>query len=458
MRFNITPFKEKICRRRVAVAIVIMQIVLLLQYSHYLSSWRQYLQVMNKPLLFFMNCQATVHQSKSKDNSINLKEPTNKTVHVTNTIQQSKTETNLKKPGYVTNTIQQSKTKTNLKKPGYVTNTIQQSKTKTNFKKPTRESVYIKNNPYLANFNIKPKGKKKKVTLLLIVSTGPRRYDRRATIRNTWWQQCKPTGEVKPECIFMTDELTENQEFYDIVKNESDTYHDMHFQTLSGGIEFGKRFLYHMVYAVTNYEFDYFLRMDDDYFICMKKFLHEIPVPMEKYFHWGWVHDVPGITRPEESIILFSRDVIELFLSQDPNKMLCHPWADQMIAAWSKEIDMNDLFRHDARVHHHPPVRDLPSLKYKVNICENYIAVHGAYPEEMNLLWKHRGAQLSENTLKDNAYVVYISHPFNWQIFTYIWQYEPKLCLLNPSWDTSKQFVLNGTYSGRQEEDQQKKT
>ncbi|XP_057300552.1 uncharacterized protein LOC130633660 [Hydractinia symbiolongicarpus] len=314
------------------------------------------------------------------------------------------------------------------------------------------EIPYIRNNSYLANFQIKPKGNKKNVNVLLIVSTGPRRYDRRATIRKTWWQQCKSTGKVVPECIFMTDKLAENQEFYNIIKNESRTYHDMHFQNLSGGVEFGKRFLYHMVYAVTNYHFDYFLRMDDDYFFCMEKFLHEIPVPMEKYFHWGWVHNVPNITRPEESMILFSRDVIELFLSQDPNKMLCHPLADQMVAAWSNHLSMTYLFRHDSRLHHHPPVRDLPHIKNSRNICGRFIGVHGAYPNEMKTLWHNRGKQSIYTTLKYNSHIVTIQRPFRWQLFDHTWQYEPKPCVSNPSWNTSKLFVTKGFYSGRQSE------
>ncbi|XP_057300700.1 uncharacterized protein LOC130636551 isoform X2 [Hydractinia symbiolongicarpus] len=322
-----------------------------------------------------------------------------------------------------------------------------------------KEISFIQNNYYLASLNIKPKGKKKDVTLLLIVSTGPRRYDRRATIRKTWWQQCKPTGKVVPECIFITDERSKGQEFYDIMKNESDTYHDMHFQNLSGGVEFGKRFLYHMVYAVTNYNFDYFLRMDDDYFFCMEKFLHEIPVPMEKYFHWGWIHDNPGITRPEESMILLSRDVIELFLSQDPNKMLCHPFADQMIAAWSNHINMTYLFRHDSRLHHHPPVRDLPNIKYSRNICARFIGVHGAYPQEMEILWNNSGSQKTQNNLKINTQSIIITNPFNWQMFNLIWRFEPKMCRSNPTWDTSKHFVVrNGTYSGRQDEHKQSYT
>ena len=39
--------------------------------------------------------------------------------------------------------------------------------------------------------------KKKKVDLLVIVSSGPRRADRRQAIRDTWWKDCKPTSQVR---------------------------------------------------------------------------------------------------------------------------------------------------------------------------------------------------------------------------------------------------------------------
>ena len=38
--------------------------------------------------------------------------------------------------------------------------------------------------------------KKKKVDILLIVSSGPRRADRRQAIRETWWKDCVPSGKV----------------------------------------------------------------------------------------------------------------------------------------------------------------------------------------------------------------------------------------------------------------------
>ena len=93
------------------------------------------------------------------------------------------------------------------------------------------------------------------------------------------------------------------------------------FQPLSGGVEFGFRFIYHMLYAVNNYHFDYVIRMDDDVFFCLSKFLTQLPPAPLKQFHWGWVHCIPFITRADEMLKMFSYDVVRDFLNQDPNKL-----------------------------------------------------------------------------------------------------------------------------------------
>jgi len=38
---------------------------------------------------------------------------------------------------------------------------------------------------------------KKKVNILLIVSSAPKRIERRQATRDTWWKECKKMGNVK---------------------------------------------------------------------------------------------------------------------------------------------------------------------------------------------------------------------------------------------------------------------
>ncbi len=252
--------------------------------------------------------------------------------------------------------------------------------------------------------------------------------------------------------MFMTDKQNENSKIYDRISEEQDTFKDLEFQSLTGGVEFGIRYMYHLAWAASNYNFDYFLRMDDDYFICLDRVINELPMPPVGNFHWGWVHCIKNITRPEESTIMFSYDVIARFLSQDPSKLFCHPWADQLIAVWVEQLNLPILYHTDPRLHHHPPAESLKEFQNPKDICVRYIGVHGSYPKTMNNLWNNRGdysLNANNKTLVSNSKRCYLNSKFNWRIFHSSWQYEPKLCINNPTWDTTKQG--NGTiYQGRQ--------
>ena len=251
----------------------------------------------------------------------------------------------------------------------------------------------------------------------------------------------------------MTDHVDKPTKYYNTLQIESNQYGDIHFQKVRGGITFGIRLLYHMVFAVSNYDFDYFLRVDDDYFMCFQNFLSEIPLPPLKRFHWGWVHRTQeNMIRPEESMLMLSRDLVETFLLQDANKMLCHPWGDQMIGVWSNTMNISRVWRHDNRLWHHPPARDVIRLLEMKNICRRFIGLHGAYPEHMKLFWRNRGKykKRSENLLTYSK-LCPLRQPFDWHAFSYIWHYKPKLCITDPVWDTSKQQVIEGSYTGREE-------
>ena len=250
----------------------------------------------------------------------------------------------------------------------------------------------------------------------------------------------------------MTDHQNAGDPYEKQLAEEAAKHNDMEYQVLGGGVEFGKRFIYHMLWAVKNFEFDYFMRLDDDYFLCFDKVINELPMPPLKLFHWGWVHCINGITRPEESVIVLSKDIIETFLLQDPEKMRCHPWADQQIGLWVQDLGWTHVlkWRHDPRLHHDPPVRNLPHFLNDPNACSR-LGYHGSYPNAMRTLWSHRGQyELKKETFLETSNICKSDLLFDWAKFTDFWRYEPRLCNTNPVWDTSKQGG-GKNFGGRQE-------
>ena len=58
------------------------------------------------------------------------------------------------------------------------------------------DTSYIMKNPIYANFSIKPNQYRKRVNLLVIVTSAPSRIERRNAIRDTWWKSCRNNTKV----------------------------------------------------------------------------------------------------------------------------------------------------------------------------------------------------------------------------------------------------------------------
>ena len=190
--------------------------------------------------------------------------------------------------------------------------------------------------------------------------------------------------------------------------------------------------------------------MDDDVFFCLSEFLTQLPPTPLKHFHWGWVHCEKFLTRPEESVIMFSYDVIREFLNQKPNKLWCHPFADQMIAMWLEELDIGHILRHDYRIHHHPVVREMPTSKDRRYICRDYLAIHGSSPRDVLSFWKTKGNLGPKDLYSIDRLTRSCpsTFSFDWNSLG-IWQYRPKKCITKPVWNTKKHQTKDGMYVGR---------
>ena len=57
--------------------------------------------------------------------------------------------------------------------------------------------LHLNKNPVYAQFDIPRRPDYPKCDLLIIVSSAPKRHDRRMAIRETWWQQCGSTNGVR---------------------------------------------------------------------------------------------------------------------------------------------------------------------------------------------------------------------------------------------------------------------
>lgn len=138
------------------------------------------------------------------------------------------------------------------------------------------------------------------LTLFVAIMSAPRRIERRNAVRTTWLKQCRLNG---IPCLFFTDA----QDMYGkllpakirvMLEQENELHGDLILAQSPGGINFARRYLWMLNWASTRYKFDYFLRVDDDYFICMDRLLRELPYRQKRKLYWGYMHcnSPPGLS------------------------------------------------------------------------------------------------------------------------------------------------------------------
>ena len=132
-------------------------------------------------------------------------------------------------------------------------------------------------------------------SLLLFVGiySAPRHLERRNAVRETWLTICKRTPYVL--CRFVTDgqDVKGNAlqgPVREKLESESRMHGDLLLAQSPGGVNFARRYLWLAQWVSERYDFQYLLRVDDDYFICFEKLLKEIKYhrPLRKLV-WIWL-------------------------------------------------------------------------------------------------------------------------------------------------------------------------
>ena len=136
---------------------------------------------------------------------------------------------------------------------------------------------------------------KRRVILFVGIISAPRLIFRRNALRANWVKQCKKKG---IPCMFFTDgqDMHGNKLPLDIqipLHQEQLLHGDMILAESPGGVNFARRYLWMLNWANARYKFEYFLRIDDDYFVCMDRLLLELPHRPRDKLYWGYVHCSP---------------------------------------------------------------------------------------------------------------------------------------------------------------------
>ncbi len=143
-----------------------------------------------------------------------------------------------------------------------------------------------------------PPNQRKPILMFIAIMSAPERIHRRNALRRSWLRQCP---QHNTSCYIFTDALDMYGkrlpgEIYVPLKQEQFLHKDLILAKSPGGINFATRYLWIIKWANRNYKFDFLLRVDDDYFICMDRLFLELPYrKIVRKLYWGYVHcDPPG--------------------------------------------------------------------------------------------------------------------------------------------------------------------
>ena len=138
--------------------------------------------------------------------------------------------------------------------------------------------------------------------LFIAIFSGQNFDERRNSIRQTWMKEC--TIDRNVVCRFFTDILDthakpiRNDTLLKLKKESKENHDDLVLTETPSGSNFAIRLLESMEWAKENFAFDYFLRIDDDHFLCIDRLLRELPYRPRKGLYWGHLHCLPGNLKP----------------------------------------------------------------------------------------------------------------------------------------------------------------
>lgn len=163
------------------------------------------------------------------------------------------------------------------------------------------------------------------VRLFIAIGSAPRNAHLRQAARDTWLSWLPSDRSVSYR--FFSDappstrtSYSSNSSLWRELAFEGSTHGDIVQQPLPSGYgdkehnAYGLRALFQAQWAIMKYaRLDYFLRVDDDSFLCLHRLIYELKSTPREQFFWGRFWCNQGRNRADENFMLFSADIVRLF-------------------------------------------------------------------------------------------------------------------------------------------------
>ena len=208
---------------------------------------------------------------------------------------------------------------------------------------------------------------------------------------------------MQVSCLFFVDGLFDKGITRGELIEENEQNKDIHLTPTTVDEKTPKRFLYQLLWAQRVYNFEYVMTIDDDMMLCFDRLIQDFKSAPRSNIIWSRIHCEAPIIRPEDSLMMISKDIVEKFLRQPAGAMQCHPKPDQQVALWVKQLKLTNTvdrvsrdtgvyYSDNVRIHRHPSTKDTPAIKDGYNLCHKYLAIRWRDSWEAEILWKNRGS------------------------------------------------------------------
>lgn len=227
---------------------------------------------------------------------------------------------------------------------------------------------------------------------MLAIAVLSARPDRRHAVRQSWvaW------GDERVELRFFLEKPESGSADEVSLAKESAAHGDLVLMDIDPGMNFGLKVVWALRWMSDEFTFDFFLRLDDDYFLCLRRLLDELEVTRtveeapSLIFAGKVMCNLYRMTRIDEAYLLLSADLVRRIV-EFPD-LQCATDAGTTASWWFAEgHPLNRLgdvkWVNDPRLDHQGELLAGPQ-EFFADVCVTHMGVHRSYPTEMGKLWE----------------------------------------------------------------------
>ncbi|KAK3746544.1 hypothetical protein QZH41_005604 [Actinostola sp. cb2023] len=231
---------------------------------------------------------------------------------------------------------------------------------------PTNVPIYVCGNStdYIDMKAITPEGRPK-VDIFINIPVAGTWTIRRNIIRNGWLSTAK---NYSVAYRFFTDGIGVDPKVLEALKKEQEEFKDLVLLPTKNGYWLTHRYLHAMFFGYKHYDFKYYLKADDDYFICLNNLMNDLQYRhKEKLLYWGHFGCERKMIAMDEGFVIISIDLAQEIIKRN-NSLCCSPFGGQMIAMWVNLLEHEGYdvtyFPDNSRLMHYRS-----SLKKPIFLC-----------------------------------------------------------------------------------------